>query len=172
VRDALVAHGFGVQQYAFHMSALQGAFGLVCFAAATRVILDAASDTSVAVNIVDGQATATMHTEGHQFSDPAPNGGCNFRHNIQSADGSGGVDVQILGEAESCGYFVTFYSRGHRYLAPRYRHRPITHLQACEDVACARREVLGATVVLGHSDNGRPEATPATPATRTTSLAT
>jgi hypothetical protein len=77
--------------------------------AATRVILDAASDTSVAVTIVDGQATATMHIEAHQFSDPAANGGCNFQHNTQTADGSGGVDVQILGEAESGGYFVTFY---------------------------------------------------------------
>jgi hypothetical protein len=76
---------------------------------ATRVILDGASDTSVAVTITDGQATATMHYEGHQFSDPAANGGCNFQHNTTGADGSGPVDVQILGEAESGGYFVTFY---------------------------------------------------------------
>ena len=37
LRDALVANGFGIQQYALYMSALQGAFGLACFAAAASV---------------------------------------------------------------------------------------------------------------------------------------
>jgi hypothetical protein len=77
--------------------------------AATRVILDGASDIKVMVTIVDGQAKATMHTEGHQFSDPATNGGCNFQHTSTVADGNGNVEVQILGEADSGGYFVTFY---------------------------------------------------------------
>jgi hypothetical protein len=76
---------------------------------ATRVILDSASDITVNVTVTDGQARATMHMEGHQSSDPAPNGGCNFQHTTMNADGSGQVEVQILGEAESGGYFVTFY---------------------------------------------------------------
>ena len=38
VRDALVAHNFSIQAYAVYMSALQGVFGLVCFAASATVI--------------------------------------------------------------------------------------------------------------------------------------
>ena len=76
----------------------------------TKIILDGASETTAAITIVDGQARGKVHVDAHQFTDPTPNGGCNFQHSTNVADGSGAVEVQILGEADSAaGYYVTFY---------------------------------------------------------------